>query len=290
VQWSGGGLWAGGEEGEEGALLTLGDGDGDSYSLKLEYEASQSTRVYGSFNQGFRFGGTNETMPPICDQDGDGILDGTTIPVSSKISPDTIDSYELGVRFRSSDGRFSINATVFTLDWYDIPLAVTLPCEFSITVNAGKAESQGIEIEGGWEILDGLVFNYAASWVNPRLAEDAENLGQAGDRLPGSPRHNLYLGIEQNFMIGQRDAFVRADLVNVGKYYDNLQQEGEASGGYTTIGARAGVSLNDWLVELYAENLTDEFALTYFDWKMGSYYALRPRTVGVQVTYRYAGR
>lgn len=286
VQWSGGGLFAGGDD---GSLLTLGDGDGDSYSLKLEYEASQSTRIYGSFNQGFRFGGTNETMPPICDQDGDGILDGTTIPLSSKIAPDTIDSYELGVRFRSSDGRFSINATVFTLDWYDIPLAVTLPCEFSITVNAGKAESQGVEVEGAWEIIDGLVLNYAASWVNPRLAEDAENLGEAGDRLPGSPRHNLYLGLEQNFRIGQHDAFVRADLVNVGEYYDNLQQMGKASGGYTTIGARAGVSLNDWLVELYVENLTDEFALTYFDWWSGAYYALRPRTVGLQVTYRYAG-
>jgi len=286
VRWTGGGLWSG----EEGELLTLSDGDGESYSLKLEYEASQTTRMYGSFNQGFRFGGTNEQLPPICDQDGDGILDGTNISNSSKIDSDTVDSYELGVRFRSSDGRFSMNATVFYVDWTDIPIWVTLPCEFGVMLNAGKAKSEGIEIEGKWGITEGLIFNYAASWVDPRLAEDAENLGEAGDRLPGSPRHNLYLGLEQNFKMGQHDAFVRADLVNVGEYYDNLQQMGEPSGGYTTIGARAGVSLEDWLVEFYVENLTDEFALTYFDWWSGSYYVLRPRTAGVQVSYRYAGR
>jgi len=286
VVWSGGGLWSGGE----GSLLTLGDGDGESYSLKLEYEANDSTRIYGSFNQGFRFGGTNETMPPICDQDGDGILDGTDIPLSSKIKSDTIDSYELGVRFRSGDSRFTVNATVFSIDWTDIPLAVDLSCGFTITVNAAKAKSEGIEIEGAWEITDGLVFNYAASWVNPRLAEDAENLCQAGDRLPGSPRHNLNLGIEQNFQIGQRDAFVRADLVNVDEYYDNLQQFGEASGGYTTIGARAGIWLDDWQVELFVDNLTDEFAIAYIDWWDDSYFALRPRTIGVQAIYRFTGR
>ena len=283
--WTGGGLWSGGDA----ELLTEGDGDGDSYSLKLEYEASQSTRIYGSFNQGFRFGGTNEKLPPVCDQDGNGIIDGTDIPLSSPISSDTVDSYELGLRFRSSDGRVSVNATVFTIDWKDIPIFVNLPCFFGIKLNAGKVESQGIEIEGAWEITDGLVFSYAASWVNPRLARDAENLGEAGDRLPGSPRHNLNLGIEKSFKMGRHDAFVRADLVNVGEYYDNLQQYGKASGGYTTIGARAGVSLDDWLVELYVHNLTDEFALIYYDWWDDTYLALRPRTVGVKVSYQFSG-
>jgi outer membrane receptor protein involved in Fe transport len=286
VVWSGGGLWSGGEA----SLLTLGDGDGESYSLKLEYEANESTRIYGSFNQGFRFGGTNETMPPICDQDGDGILDGTTIPVSSKIASDNIDSYELGVKFRSKDGRFAVNATVFYVDWTDIPIGLGLDCGFTITVNAGRAESEGLEVEGNWEIAEGLVLSFAASWVNPRLAEDAENLGQKGDRLPGSPKHNLNLGIEQNFQLGQRDAFLRADLVSVGEYYDNLQQFGEASGGYTTISARVGVLLDDWRVELFVDNLTDEFAIVYIDWWDDSYFALRPRTIGVQAIYRFTGR
>ena len=76
----------------------------------------------------------------------------------------------------------------------------------------------------------------------------------------------------------------------MGEYYDNLQQTGEASGGYTTVGARAGVSLNDWLVELYVHNLTDEFALTYINEWNESYYALRPRTVGLQFSYRSSDR
>ena len=119
------------------------------------------------------------------------------------------------------------------------------------------------------------------------MSEDAEDLGEAGDRLPGSPRHNLNLGIEKDFRIGQRDAFVRADLVKVGEYFDNLQKIGEPSGDYTTVGARAGVSLGDWQVEFYVHNLTEEFAVAYIDWWDNSYYALRPRTAGVQVSYRF---
>lgn len=286
--WSGGGGVLTG--GEEEYLPSSASGDGHTYSLKLEYEASQSTRIYGSFNQGFRFGGPAQNLHEICDADGDGIIDGTDVPMVFKIDSDTIDSYELGLKFQTSGGRFSVNAAVFSIKWDDIPVVVYPTCGFGITVNAGKAESQGLEIEGAWEITGGLVFNYAASWMDPRLAEDSGDLGQAGDRLPGSPRHNLHLSIEQNFSIVQHNAFVRADLVNVGEYYDNLQQEGEASGGYTTIGARAGVSLNDWLVELYVHNLTDEFAVTYNQWFLGSYLALRPRTIGVQVSYRFADK
>jgi outer membrane receptor protein involved in Fe transport len=286
--WSGGGGVLTG--GEEEYLPSSADGNGQTYSLKLEYYASQSTRIYGSFNQGFRFGGPAENLHAICDADGDGIIDGTDTPMIFKIDSDTIDSYELGLKFRSSGGRFSLNAAVFSVDWSDIPVQVVPTCGFYITVNAGKAESHGFEIEGAWEMIEGLIFNYAASWMDPRLAEDSGELGQAGDRLPGSPRHNLNLGIEQNFSIGQHNAFVRADLVNVGEYYDNLQEIGQASGGYTTVGARAGVALNHWLVELYVHNLTDEFALTYNDWFLGAYLALRPRTVGVQVSYRFTGQ
>jgi outer membrane receptor protein involved in Fe transport len=288
--WTGGGLWAGADSTE---VLTSGEGDGQNYSLKLEYQASESTRIYGSFNQGFRFGGPHDKVPPPgCDEDGDGVIDGSGIPWPTKIDSDTVDSYELGVRYKSSGGRVAINATIFSVDWTDIPIRVFVPCGVGnstgvwLTLNAGKAESQGIELEGAWEIAKGLVFNYAASWVDPRLTEDAESLGQAGDRLPGSPRHNLNLGVQHEFTIGGYDAFVRADLVDVGEYYDNLQQMGQASGGYTTIGARAGVSLNDWLIDLYADNLTDEFALTYYDSWFGLYYVLRPRTVGVQVSYQ----
>jgi outer membrane receptor protein involved in Fe transport len=286
--WSGGGGVLTG--GEEEYLPSLASGDGQTYSVKLEYEASQSTRIYGSFNQGFRFGGPAQNLHAICDADGDGIIDGTDTPMIFKIDSDTIDSYELGLKFRSSGGRFSVNASVFSVDWSDIPVNVVPTCNFYITVNAGEAESHGFEIEGAWEITEGLVLNYAASWMDPKLAEDSGDLGQAGDRLPGSPRHNLNLGIEQNFSIGRHNAFARADLVNVGEYYDNLQQMGEPSGGYTTIGARAGVSLDDWLVELYVHNLTDEFAITYYDWFLGAYLALRPRTVGVQVSYRFTGQ
>ena len=272
--------------------LTTSKDDDNNLSLKLEYAFGESTQLYGSFSQGFRLGGPHPIIPPEkCDVDGDNVIDGTDIPVPSMIASDYADSYEMGAKYLSRDGHFSLNTAVFFVDWAGIPVGVPVPCGWPVTLNAGKAKSYGAEIEGLWEPIEGLLIDFAASWIRPELAEDTPSLGEAGDRLPGSPEYNLHLGIEYDFNIGKRNAFLRADLVSVGEYYADLQKTGMPLGGYTTVGLRGGMTFEHVLLELYAHNLTNEFAVTYRDpWGSANYIALRPRTIGVQVSYRFSDR
>jgi outer membrane receptor protein involved in Fe transport len=290
IIWSGYGLAAGlPEESDSAVDLTTAEDDGDIYSLSLNYEASDTTRVYASLNQGFRFGGPHPTLPPgVCDVDGDGIVDGTDLPQLDVIASDEVDSYELGAKYRSADGRVSMGATVFRLYWDGIPVWVPVPCGFPYWAPAGKGETQGIEIEGQWAFADGWLLAYAASWLDPTLTEDAIGIGEAGDRLPGSPLRNLNLGIERDFTIRGREAFVRADLVNVGEYFSDVQKTLPPLGDYTTIGLRGGVGFDDLQVEIYVHNLTDEFVQVFNCCDF--YNALRPRTIGIQLTYQYRGR
>jgi outer membrane receptor protein involved in Fe transport len=291
--WTGYG-WLGGVEEDDGYYdLSASEDDGQNFSLALNYEASDTTRVYGSFNQGFRLGGPHPVLPPgVCDVDGDGVIDGTDFLTPKLIASDEVDSYELGIKYRSNDGQVAFSAAIFSVDWTDIPVRVPVPCNFPLWLNAGEAESQGLEIEGQWEFADGWRLNYAASWLDAKLVNDAPGIGQAGERLPGSPKHNLNLGIERDFAIRGRDAFVRADLLNVGEYYGILER-GTALGDYTTVDLRGGMGFGDLLVEAYVRNLTDEFALTSVTtctFCSIFYSALRPRTVGMQISYRFGGQ
>jgi outer membrane receptor protein involved in Fe transport len=281
------------EEEDDASDLTTSEDDGQNFGLALNYATSDTTRIYGSFNQGFRLGGPHPIVPPgACDMDGDGVVDGTDFPIPKLIASDEVDSYELGVKYRSTEGRVWLNAAIFSVDWTGIPVRVPIPCNFPLWLNAGQAESQGIEIEGQWAFTDHWHLYYAASWLNPKLTENAPGIGEAGDRLPGSPRHNLSLGIERDFTIRGRDAFLRADLLNVGEY-DGILEPSTALGDYTTIDLRGGIGFGDLLVEAYVRNLSDEFALTSVStcsFCSIFYSALRPRTVGMQVSYRFGGQ
>ena len=229
-------------------------------------------------------------LPDYCDADGDGLLDGLGVPEPTSVAPDDLDSLEAGTKLILAGGKLQLNATLFTVKWDGIPIWVTPTCGWSTQLNAGKAKSRGAEIEGVWAITPGVRANFAASWVDPELAEDAPGMGSDGDRLPGTPRYNLSLGIQGDFDISDRPAFVRADLVYVGDYYNNLQQEGVAAGDYTTLGLRGGVSLGRFQLEAYINNATDEIARTWVDTSlgMGRNYVIRPRTVGLQLRYLFA--
>ena len=282
--WYGGGLFSADAQGRENK------DNGSTLSFDVNYIINDTTMIYGRFAQGFRLGRPLGDIPDYCDADGDGLLDGLGVPEPTSVDPDDLDSLEAGTKFSLAGGRLQLNATLFTVKWDGIPIWVAPTCGWGTQLNAGKAKSRGAEIEGFWAITSGVRANFAASWVDPELTEDAPGLGSDGDRLPGSPKYNLSLGVQGDFDIADKPAFVRADLVYVGEFYNNLQQAGTAAGGYTTLGLRGGVNLGRFQLNAYINNATDQFARTWIgsELGMGRNYVIRPRTIGLQLRYLFA--
>ncbi len=277
------------------ALLVENDESGDNFKFSVDYTPNDDMLLYASWSEGFRLGrpiaaNTN----PICDQDNDGFYDGsggvTTGP--SQIDSDYVDNFELGGKFSSSDKRLTISADIYRLNWDGIPVTVVFD-HCNSTLNAGKARSQGFEFESTYYLYDNLLLNFSTSYVKAELLEDAENLGEAGDRLPGSPKYNASFGLQYEFDVAGHDSYIRSDLSYVGGFYNNLQQSGFEAGNYTTINIRSGVSLDDVSVELFVNNLANDDAITWIDSEGFDSYGksranrLRPRTIGINLGYQF---
>ena len=60
-------------------------------------------------------------------------------------------------------------------------------------------------------------------------------------------------------------------------------------GDYGQLNMSAGITFNDFNVELFGHNLTDENALTHADVVLADdrAYQLRPRTIGLNVGYQF---
>ena len=263
------------------------DDSGNTYKLGLTYTPSDDTTVYGTFAQGFRLGGPHPLIPPeVCDFDGDGLIDGVGVPIPDTIASDELDSFEIGAKFVLANGRATLNVAAYQVEWEGIPVAQVADCGFELTLNAGEAESRGVEIEGQVLMSDIWSMNYGLSYVSAELTDQAPGLGESGDRLPGSPEFQMSVGLQADFDLMGRPTYLRTDVTHIGEYFNNLQEAGPEAGDYTTINLRAGINVTEKIsLSVFARNLTNEDGLTWIETELGDGRAnyLRPRTIGIQL-------
>ena len=258
------------------------DDSGQTYKLSLNYRPDETTSFYGTFAQGFRLGGPHPEIPSdICDTDG----------VPDQIDSDELDSFEVGAKFAFADGRATLNVSAFQVDWTGIPVKVILDCDFEAFVNAGEAQSKGVEVDGQLLLADAWRIDYGMSYTQAELTADSAPLNaQSGDRLPGSPEFSASLGLQADFSMAGRPMFARADIAHIGEYYNNLQQSGSAAGDFTTINLSLGAEINDSVtVDVFARNLTNKEGLTWIETELGDGRAnyIRPRTIGIELRARF---
>jgi outer membrane receptor protein involved in Fe transport len=266
--------------------------DGTSLKAGVEYRPTTDALVYASWGQGFRLGFPSPAdNRPICDVDGDGLFDGTTISTGPRtVKSDTVDNYEVGGKFGLFNNRLQINAAVFRVDWKGIPVNTRGAICGALT-NAGQARSQGVELESTLAVVNDLVLHISGSYVDAELTEDAPlSLATKGDRLAGSPKYNFSLGAEQSFRALGRDAFIRADYSYIGGYYNNLKQTGTEQGDYGLLNISTGIEVQNVNFIVFAQNVTDEDALTWidadlFEFERGN--RLRPRTIGIRAAVEF---
>lgn len=267
---------------------------GTNFKANLSYKPIDGALVYAGWAQGFRLGKPQVLQLGLCDTDGNGIVDGTnTTTISAqRVESDTVDSYELGGKFAALGNRLRIDASLFLMEWSDIPVTLRpIPlCNYNI--NAGTARTAGVEFQANFQVTDALRVDFGGSSIQAQLTKDVPAQGFSdGDRLPGSPKFNANLGVQYGFDIAGHSAFVRADSIYVGPFYGNvLQTPSTRAGDYVKLDASVRVEIDNLKVDLFVRNLTNEDAFT---WRGGDPrgeffgYRMRPRTFGVQLGYDF---
>lgn len=263
----------------------------------LEYQATDQALLYASAAKGFRIGGNNIALPSICDADLAAI--NLTRADVGTFKSDSVWNYEVGVKSTLADRRMTVNAAAFRIDWDKIQQSVSLPtCGYGFTGNAGKARSQGFELEINARPLEELTLGANVGYTDAKITQAAPNSPQAvGSRVYQVPDWNGSFNAEYvRPIFSDKSGFVRGDYSYTGGSLsaNNDQITPRLRPAYRLLDLRFGIRKGGYEVALFAKNLTNEHANLSDVVQIGQEYpgrprivVNRPRTIGIDVRAKF---
>jgi iron complex outermembrane recepter protein len=262
-------------------------------SAYVRFKANEDMTYYLQAARGFRGGTPNQ--PLAYDPNGPCGATAAADGVGPITQPDTLWTYELGLKSNWIDNRIAANVALFHQKWDGVQLNATQPCGFTGFVNGGDASGNGAELEMTARLSKAWSANLSASYVYNKFTSVTSGIGYfPGERVPGAPEENASAGVQYNFSLGSNwNGYARADYVYVGDVHFIFGGGATAKpflqGGYGKADVRLALQHEDWGFELFTHNLTDKRAAeaTGDPTQGGFVYLIRPREVGVEVRYSF---
>ncbi len=250
-----------------GALAPVFAGDTEFFSFKdsattylatLRWRPTTNLSTFLRAASGYRPGGpqTNSSPPP-----------GAQVT----IEPDTVWSYEAGVKASLIPGALDISASAYRIDWSDIQLN-SLSDGFVLQGNGGDARVDGFELELTARPTQGLTVGANTGYTNARMTRidpgPAAYLGaEKGDKLPLTPKWTAAIYADQVFTMsdaieGTIGATLRYESdkpssFSVAQLNPNVQMPS-----ITTLDLRGGLRFEGFSMQLRLENLFDRNGYT----------------------------
>jgi iron complex outermembrane receptor protein len=208
----------------------------------------------------------------------------------------------LGVKGENEARTFAFDAAVFHIDWKEIQLLADVN-GININTNAGRAESEGVEVSMGFWPVERLKVSLAGAYTDAKLTEDADPVlvgGRDGDRLPYAPKTSYTAGADYNWpLAGNRRAYVGASFSHLSEVPAGFDPAFLAENGrqrflpsYDTLDVRAGWEFGRVLLEVFGRNLTNDEGKTSDASGNTPFGALatgiiRPRSYGMTMTAEF---
>ncbi len=272
--------------------------DKPSYKASISFKPVDHITTYATFSTGFRapivnaFAGRPSLVTP------------TDIIIPDGASSDDLESYEVGAKGRWLDGRVTINAAAYYIDWSNIQAqANRVSDSVQFATNIGGARSQGFEVEmaviPATDVTIGLNAAYNDSKINRLSAAEAAISGAVlGHRL-SAPRLQGSTYVNVGFDLGastKGSASINAQYV--GSYNSSfpnvpgapnrrLPTFGETDE-YVNVNLALGAKRGPITAQIYAENVFNDQSVTYIHpeaFLASRFGTLRPRTIGIRLGY-----
>jgi outer membrane receptor protein involved in Fe transport len=270
----------------------------------VNWKISDETLVYASAAKGYRPGGVNipvHLTTPEC------TAELAALGNTSSYNPDTLWSYELGLKTLTWDRRLSIEGSVFHINWSDIISAIHVPaCATHVASNLGNAKSDGFDLSLKALLTHQLSLGVYASYTDARYTSTTALFGEvvsrSGQALSDISPWNLnveatyqdnltagvvgYAHIEDRFNSRNNKLTPAQDPTT--NSYDPFVTTNPS---VNQLNARVGVKVSGADVSLFVDNLLDSHPilneyLGLIDITSGAF-TIRPRTVGVQALYHW---
>lgn len=229
-------------------------------------------------------------------------------------------NYELGAKTQWLDGRLTLNATGYWIDWKNQAYQETVfqrdaagnlillngqPRTVVVTINTGRSRIRGMELDTTLQITDGWQARLGYSFTEAEYRDFVTRLSLTyqttplqvrGNWLQNTPRHKLTFSstFDRPLGSGPLRLFGSGDLTVRGKQFtDELNTA--FVGTLTLANARLGIAGEGWELFAYGRNLLNskvpDFATRSLDFNtnVNSYlFTLRPsRSFGVTGSLRF---
>jgi iron complex outermembrane recepter protein len=281
---------------------TSENAQGVTPKVSLSYQFDQDLLAYLTAAKGFRPGGGTGPVPtsgPLSCEAQLMIQYGSKEFVNGPISfsSDSVWSYELGEKWRSSDGRFSINASGYFESWVGVQQVNALSsCGYVYTANVGDAHVYGSEIEAraivvrDLEASTSVTYSHAAL-VSSTLIDAGFNPGTAIQQVP---RWSGSVSLAYHHALTDELAVTaRAESNYVGSRTDETFATNTLPS-YDLTNIRGGFQGERWSAVLFMNNVADKRALlnnvTQDAVNLPTFNRVavsQPRTVGVDLNYKF---
>lgn len=261
--------------------------DAVSPRVVLTWHPSDRSTAYLSYAEGFR-SGANQTPGAL-----------SIVSTFPPAEADTLRNYEVGVKGSILGGRLGYETAVYYIDWEDVQQAITVgTLGFAALVNGESASGFGVDMALTAQPADGLQLGVNFSWndltMDSVLQSGGFDLILPGDRLNRSPEYTAGASAAYSFPIGGGGLTgqVSASANYISEQITRSVFGGPVSGtGDSVVVGRAAFSIDAtrWGAGLFVNNVNDERGATVTppfgaaDWSSH----VRPRTMGVQLEYRF---
>jgi len=250
--------------------------------VSLDYAIGDDKMIYGLYTQGVRQGGINRARgQPF-------------FPTSYE--SDLMNNYEMGFKSNFAGGRGRFNVTAYYMLWEDYQLSIVDPSQEpcpnpndaiagvcgqpwqQVIANLGEAHISGVNVELDYTPNENwlLGFNYEKMEAETDTAHDLNGDGTPnlikGLRLPLVPSSKAAAWIEYHqptSFLGAQDFFIRTQWSYTGDSLNILEPLSKAdepnaqfrNPSYVIGDIRVGIMGEDWQVDVFVNNVTDERAM-----------------------------
>ena len=142
--------------------------------VALNWKMNPNHNVYASYSEGFKGGGFDPRLNVV----------GTRIPIATAragYAPETIETYELGIKSAFNGGRITTNAALFYSDYQDVQIPGSIAVDTNgdgvddsfagVTTNAGKAEIKGVELEAIANLTPNFMVAGMVSYIDAKYKD-----------------------------------------------------------------------------------------------------------------------
>ena len=231
-----------------------------TYRGGLDFFATPENMFYGSVSSGFRSGGFNGGA-------------GTNPLINATFDPETVTAFEIGAKNRFAGGKYQLNLAIYRNNFTNLQVQnqyVVGSTTLSAIRNAGKAYSQGLEVEAVARPLPALTLNATATFSKaiytdyitgapPNYPAAPAGISLAGNRVPFTPKAKFTFGGRYDIGLGSHGVLTpSADAIVSSSFYNtDYNTVLDIQKAYAKVDLRLGWRTSDerYGVDLFVENV-----------------------------------